>query len=293
MGIGLSLGGRGLVPPAPAATWGYNRRTFSSRFNDLSKIDTTNSKVAGFDWYIQNAWPQAQLAPSGNLGWANMGVNGGSIVSGAASNSSFFSTANNIMSIKDTTANGVAWQLHTCCPTGTGTTLVGQTFSNGGYFECVHSCDPSLALSGMATWPAFWSVDTRWLLGQITRFAELDFFEVFPTSNAAPELDFSVHDWNLGVNPGTDTFNNTSNKVTPGVTDSVFYTFGTLWVPTTQNGGTGLVQRYFNGVHMSSVDQTYTSSGTWSPLDAAQLMLIIAGGPSWTSRYLSVDVWQQ
>jgi hypothetical protein len=81
-------------------------------------------------------------------------------------------------------------------------------------------------------------------------------------------------------------------------------TFGTLWVPQRKNGGTGIVQRYFNGKHIPAADVTYSSTtsssqasggfpGVFSDMDtSAGFVLQIGSGHGWAIHVDFVRVWQ-
>ncbi len=112
-----------------------------------------------------------------------------------------------------------------------------------------------------------------------------------------------MHDWTNNIH---------SAGLIPSVANSTFgspafqkmNTFGTLWVPQRKNGGTGIVQRYFNGKHISAADVVYSSTttspqatggfpGVFSDMDtSAGFVLQIGSGHGWPIHVDYVRVWQ-
>lgn len=267
------------TPPAPASAHGYVTRTFFDDFTSLSTIDVNNTRAPGYKWYVQN-WDQTTALPASAIHINNsilkLDTNAGNYTEG-------------LISCTPTSANNQVWT--------DANGYIGSTFSNGMYIEFSAAADPALSTSGATAWPAVWSDAVRFRAGCLAAgpftFTELDFFEYFPNGNGAITPHFAIGDWSLSsCTSGSGSFN--SNDV-PSL-GSPTYTnqniFGTLWVPMAKNSGTGIIQRYFNGVHRSECDISWTAGGQFSGLDSELIELIIGAGVNWPIYVDYVAVWQ-
>ena len=48
----------------PTAAWDIKNLSFFDDFNDLNSIDLTNTKTAGYKWYVNNSWPNSTFTLS-------------------------------------------------------------------------------------------------------------------------------------------------------------------------------------------------------------------------------------
>jgi hypothetical protein len=289
---------QGQIQPPPAAKYGFNRLTFFDDFNSLDTIDINNTLVPGYNWYMANAMIP-QDSPDGN------------IHTGVVQSPSSASVANSVLTFIPSAKSG-GWLTNVgykgvSAPRTVGTPIA----ATGGYFECRMSFDPNFEPAASFVypfqyWPAFWIEDIDLWLSindrNTTRVnkPELDFFEYFSNSVG---YGMDMHDW---------TNNRNSAGLIPSIANASFgspafrrmNTFGTLWVPQRKNGGTGIVQRYFNGKHISGADVTYSSTttssqatggfpGVFSDMDAsAGFVLQIGSGHGWAIHVDYVRVWQ-
>lgn len=243
--------GAALNVPAPAAMWGYNTRAFFDDFNSSSTIDVNNTKVAGFQWYVNGAWPNVpnasawSTAPAVSAG--DISVSAGELVI-ATGNNAGISSLNTAVALS-------------------GSNYRGTIISPGFYFEARFKFNPVLSMMGQAAWPILWAESIDFERGLITdgnKFFELDFFEAFPTANGNPSpLSSNRFQWiySGGVYTGT----HTTGQNLSATPDANYHTIGVLWVTSGLNSGTGLFQVYYDGVHQTSNDVTYSSGGTSTP----------------------------
>lgn len=281
-----SLGGPS--QPAPAAASGYNFLSFYDDFTTIGTIDITDSRAVGFNAYIHGAWP---LAPGGVASWP-------------IAHPDDVSISSSVVTFNNQHAPGGGAQLWSSAPTGTGSTYIGNVFTNGFYYESRIKFDATLATIGAQSsgWPAVWSLPVEWLTAAIVRYVEPDYFEAFPTGTGTFSPLMSLHD--VAMNPGGPVYSNTNNAPSLGGTDwTQFHTIGALWIPMAKNGGTGLFKRYFDGTHLTAQDVTYSASGpptpdtgypngTYSPWDSENMVLLIAAGYNWPTLVDYVQVWQ-
>jgi len=142
--------------------------------------------------------------------------------------------------------------------TGTGTTFVGTTFSNGGYFEVSMAVpNPGGAINTMPSWPAAWFMDVKWFTGQVLRGAEPDIIEALPQTGSVAML-MAAHDWDF-----VNTINYNTGLTPSGPADvTIQHRYGFWWVPASKNNGTGVLRRYLDGVYQGQVLYSATSGAT-------------------------------
>lgn len=265
--------------PAPAQAFGFNTRTFFDDFNSLATIDTTNSKSAGFNWYVNNAWPNA----------------GSPWNTAASTQAGDLSVSNSVLTIA-TDRSGFGQGINTAVSTG-GSNYAGTTFSGGAYFECRFKFNPATALGADTSWPAFWSSPVEYTAQNTSHFVELDFIEAIPSGTGTVNVNSATIDWNAGSNTST----RTSGLMDQ---DANWHTYGRLWIPASLNGGVGLQQTYIDGVLVASVRYSATGgatppfspsnpNGVVSTADNHHYPIILGAGPSWSVQIDYVAVWQR
>lgn len=290
------------LEPYPAQAWGYSNLTFYENWASTGTIDLSNTMASGFNWYINNAFPNAVVGST----------NFGNILTAAATQSGDLSVSSNQMAISTDRSN-IAESLNTCV--WNGSALIGTTFTGGFYIDVPMKFDPTAGQTGFNAWPIFWFAPKEFLNGSITNtnFAEIDGFEGIPTSSGggttacATDCDdrMSDHDWNS---------NGTDNLYNPTISSALLSSFGTwtynavhhiglLWVPTTRNSGTGIISRYVDGVQVSSL--TYSSSTGTNPalspsnpngalfeMESENFCLLLGTGHDQTTTFGPIQVWQ-
>lgn len=278
--FGRSLfAGSALVVPAAAQAVGFRTQTFFDDFTSGATIDLGLTGNPGFNWYLTNAWPNADQ-PSG--GWTPFA--GVSIATAANTDPASISVANSIMT-KSTGIRNVNQGIHTAIANGS--TYRGRVFGGGFYCEIKFAMNPcSSGSDAVGSWPIYWFAPISFLTGNATLFTELDGFELFSGGNT-----LAIHDWNTGVNPATSSVN---GNVTwnGGPSDTGFHTYGTLWQTATQGGGTGSVTRYFDGVLQSANTVTWTPGGQFSGMDGDQFHIILDTGQGVSFAVDYVSMWQ-
>jgi hypothetical protein len=256
-----------VTPPSFATAFGFTNQAFFDDFDSIGTIDTTASDDPGFKWYF--SWHRA--APD----LAAVSVASSILTfSGAANEGGLFSAGNTAGY-----GTGVYNQ-------GT----VGQAFSgrDGFYMEAKLKFDPTTATS--ASQFTFWSQDLlNWILmnpsgaPRAHSWAELD----------AEENPYyqTYHNW-AASGDGSDTYATMSDTgATYSLDFSVYHTWGVMVVPTTKNGGTGLLRFYVDRVQKGS-DVTWALGDTYDSVEWSHEFLILGGGNSARPMYADyVAVW--
>lgn len=198
-----------------------------------------------------------------------------------------------------------------------GNSNVGTTFVPGGYYEVSMGYDPAND-TGNNGFPSFWLIDIKGLqsanfnrgYGAAGQWVEWDVFEAKTGGRAA---DMNAFDW-TNINGGQGANNLGLEKqiyeLYPTVTNPTSqHLYGMLWVPSTKNAGTGLVQFYLDRVHIAGHDITYTSSAGASPAcipsnpngclfvsESGQFVALIDSGgghgKSYPADLTSLNVWR-
>lgn len=246
--------------PAPAAAWGFNTLPFDDEFDSISSIDVNNTLAPGFKWYVQSYLFGTHPNQLYVVNSASFSVSSGVLTYNPNNCSpSCGVTGGNIYS--------VGWV------PGSPPTYVGNTIQPTGFYaEARIAYDPSLApASGNRWFPAFWLWDKSILLKEAdslsyggAHYTEFDVFEATPNGGGG-SVEAQYVDWDWYQPSGTTTQKrNTNYALAVPTIDAGFHTYGLLWVPMVKNGGTGLIQRYVDGVLISAGNVTYTST-TASP----------------------------
>ena len=276
--------------PTPAITWGYNNLAFFDHFDSLSTIDVNNTLQPGFNWYTQSL--------QGVMSFQN-----GSPTTYFNENPDSFAIADSVLKFNPTNSNPNGNMIWSAGYTGTPSPhFVGKTFtSTGAYFEAKFAFDPTLTSSNFPSWWA-WNKEIPLNSANNTpysgaRYTELDFFEYI----GGPEFT----DWDYTSTTAHIKNNNTNIGLPGGINWNQMHTYGCLWVPQSKNGGTGLIQRYFDGVHYPAGDVSFSSStvgtnqqgssvGWLSGIDVSPLGMTIqlGTGPGWPLFIDYVMVWQ-
>lgn len=287
--------GAPIVAPSQASAFGYTSLKFNTN-TFANQIDLTNSKSAGFQWYLAQAWPNSSNY-SGTV-WrtlATQSTGGISVSGGAVTVTNSVSTGNSI-----TTAAPV------------GGSFVGKTFGGGFYLEFTGFFTAQTPNSGEVA--AVWAWPIEFLTGSATKWGEIDGIECTPISAGDTcSATMYIHEWTISGGGSTITdvqcnCGNTSQASPPISHNSlgVSQTYGVLWVPSSQNGGTGIIRRYFNNSEIISARQDYSptgmpnpapgnaapANGQFSAMDSQNFVLIIGTSSTIPITISSVRVWQ-
>jgi hypothetical protein len=278
----------GLTPPAEATQWGYTNPEFAVDFSKdtIGVVDVNNTKAPGYKFYLNNGWPD-----TGNSFWATSGVLQSSEIS-VQDGALVIATDHSHMSQGLNTATALP-----------GNQYVGQAFKAGFVYEAVFAYDPSLATSGRDAWPSLWAESLPFETGLTDNFDEFDVFEGFPTGSSTTESDSNFWEWGPQPHGGTHT---TAYQIPGVVPDNQYHTIDKVWVPPQYNNGVGLVQVYWDGVHIAADDVTYSSTteatpgadgdignrvGLFTVGDNQEYSLIIGAGVNWPIRVKSLTLW--
>lgn len=288
--------------PALASAVGFNSLTFWDGFDSVKTIDVNNTLQSGYNWYLTNT-----IIPQDNPD--------GSQALGTTQAPSSISVSNSIMSFTPSQPSG-GWLTNTGYTGNSGTRYVGTPISaTGGYFECLMQFDPFFITPPLNFsfpnnfWPAFWMQDAIQGLHindqntAPTRAPELDFFEYFGYNPLTDHYSVAMttHEWTDNINAA-----GASQPLNLRPTSwADYHTYGCLWLTQAQNGGTGLIKRYFDGTHIASADLTYSSSitspecntscypGVFASFDtSAGFSLQVGSGHNWTMNVDYIGVWQ-
>ena len=263
------------APPSYAYPW-FNNLAINENFSSLTSIDTQDTGGAGFTWYTHGAWPNA-----GTPNWRS---------TSSIPAADLVKIAGGGLSILDD-PSGRGYGIATAAASGQ--SYVGRVFCTGFYAEATLAFDPTLA-NGQTSWPAFWSEALEFLIGTRSPWAELDFFEGKPNGSPVTITEWLAQ-WHQTGGVGALDVSIPNDDLTTylGSPDySKPHAYGTLFVPTWKNGGTGIVQRYFDGVHIPYGDVTYSAGGNYSQLDSQCDVIVLGAGPNWPVKVYAVRVWQ-
>lgn len=290
--------------PAPASTWSYTNLRFFDNFCN-STVDVNNTKSSAYNWFTNNAWPN--MFANGTV-WAAL------TAASATPSADIITGYCGLQLLNDVSKLAVG--VNTCVYTsGTGAgSAQGKTFSGGFYMEVTAAFNSALATSAAASWeswPIAWTVPVGFFTGVTTGdFVELDTsFQAFPTGAGTVAMIAGLHDWNNNSNQNNA---NTNYNINSSITGNLnqYHKYGTLWVPASLNSGTGLVQYYYDGTHITAGDISYTATGpsspgatpsnpngTFSTLDNQALCIILGGGyaasGNWPGYFANVQIWAQ
>lgn len=275
--------------PSPAATWGFGNLSFFDDFASSSTIDVNNTLAPGFNWYARYLQTNSitTVIPSSGIQ-----------VSGS------------VLTLTPPSTGGWLTTMG-CSGNRPNVSLVGtpQQTSGGAYYQCRMAFDSSL--KNNPWWPAFFSFDNQLTLAltnnlafRANGYAELDFMEAIWIGFGNPNIQMADWTW-YSASAQTRNTNNVPTISVPTTIDGLFHDYGLLHVPQALNGGTGLIQRFFDGVHKTECDVTYTSGGI-SPQENGSIVgwmsclentpigtaLQIGSGNGWTIHVDSVQVWK-
>lgn len=291
--------GQAIQPPAAAAAVGYTSLKFNSSSFSAANIDLGNTKAPGFQWYLSNGWTDSISYTGSN--WPTVPT---------------ISTSNVVLAGGALTINadpsGFGYGLATAVQNGAGFT--GQAFGGGFYVEFVISFTAQTPNSGKVA--TVWANPTEFLTGNgiNTHWAELDLIEAIPiASGDTAQITMMLHDWTKSgssissVDCGGGCAN--INQANPPISHANLgqsHTYATLWLPAAQNGGTGIIKRYFDNQEIVASEQTYSATANPNPcpsnavcangqfaiIDSDHFVLFLGADSTIPMTVQSVRVWQ-
>jgi hypothetical protein len=265
--------------PTVAAANGLNRQAFFDHFNSSATIDLSGTGNPGYNWYLNNAWPNA---PGPFDGW-------GDVRSAPATPASNITVANSIITTKNAGRNGpgsgstAGHFLQTA--QAAGASYVGRGFVPPMFIQ--YSMAVVAGSGDSLAWTALWLQPLEFLTGSAPVWTEVDCMEYY-LGNPGQVL-MSVH-YNDFSNQITVTLNN--NNAVTNVVDSNFHTYGMLWLPAA-GAINGIVQFYLDGVHQTGADYSYASGSQGSFSDMLHMMMTITPGDIQNASWDYIGVWQQ
>lgn len=284
--------------PSVASARSFTTLAFYDNFSSTSTIDLGDTLASGFKWYIHNTFPAN--AGGANSGWATE----------PSTPSNLFWIGSGYLTLSNAVPaqHPVGVGLMTCGTKGSAPGYVGNAFSGGFYAEVMMSFDPAKALAGLAAWPVWWTVTTEELTGAVTHFPELDGYEALPSGTGTFNSNVTIHDWIITNGVTSQSIQNTNGLIDAALAGYDFtkmHRFGRLWVPASKNSGTGLLQTWVDGVHITANDVTYQSgapatpgaspsnpNGTFFITESDHFCFILGAGTNWPTNFGSVQIWQ-
>lgn len=278
----------GGTPSAAAMAEGFGVVDFYDDFDDPASLDSERCIVArpgNFKWF---------------LGWPTQGGD--------------FSIADSVLTItQDRSGDGG----NTLTSVPYGWPDAGRSFLGSRWYEVRARWDAQVD-----RWPnagaVFWSFSLAHMRWQLENnrtgrpipnlhICELDFFES-PRSNGQQRIMMSIADWYYSARPGFNTqedfvgsflaidnpgqaFADTYLQyLSPNFDCREWHTYATAHKTAADNGGTGYVHRYVDGIHIPQLDVTWKPGGLYSVLDDDARYLILGDGLTTHAQYDHVMV---
>jgi hypothetical protein len=227
----------GVVPPAPAAAWGLTCLAFDADFslstdpatgNQL--VDTTNSLLPGFDFYINNGWTgQAGLQSN----WQSM----------PPTTFGDYSLAGGAITMTNTSTTPANFIEFATCGYSSTSTPVGQTFLPPYYVDVTVTAISGSGTSFPSQWAAWWSMPSEFLTNSsgTINLTEID------NGEAPGGFGRSLHQWQDVGGTLTDIGSASlgANAETPN-------TYGILVIPPSLNSGNTLLAGFLSDVFDNS-----------------------------------------
>jgi hypothetical protein len=229
-----------IVVPAGALAWGFNRCIFNSDFvrDGLSRIDINNTQADGFQWYVNNNWPTGfggdSPTPANNF---SLGENG--LILPAAPNNDNLQMETNLG-----LGNPGSVAYH------------GALFDAGKGFsvEFNVAVDKS-QITGGVRHTSLWMVPFEGTLG-VVPWDEDDVMEILDTGGVMLN---NMHRWTLsGLQ--SSLLDPSQNFGTLGDTNR--HRIVRNVIPASINGGFGKREIWYDDVHVTACDVTYSAGGS-------------------------------
>jgi hypothetical protein len=241
--------------PAAAATYGYTCLRLNPSFSTLNQVDVADTGDATKAVFTHSTFPGSP----GGWGYETE----------PSTVSQDYSSVGGRLRIAitgDVNYAGLPTEFMSCRYSASlNPRVIGRTFGPGYYFEVKFSLDNSSAANSQ-TWAGAWMPSMTQLTGGsgARRVGEIDDYEFLGGAN------FQVHDWSFSGG-STVVFNDAAGSAFSSFSfvANTTYTLAALVVPKQYNDGTtGLIKRYLNGVHDGDGDISFTDAGTSSPAPA-------------------------
>jgi hypothetical protein len=249
----MLLGGGGIinttlsswVPTQPngAAAWGFNRCVFNSDFvrDGLSRIDVNNTGTNGFQWYVSNNW---------------IGGFGGD----AATPANNFSIGANGL-ILPAAPNNDNLQMESMFAVNS-SSFYGEVFNAGVGFsvEFNVAIDKS-QITGGVRHTSLWMVPEEAALLGTVPWDEDDALEILDTGGVMLN---NMHRWNTG---GLQSSLIDASQGFGALGDTNLHRIVRNVIPASINGGFGKREIWYDDVHKTACDVTYSASGSCAQSD--------------------------
>jgi hypothetical protein len=282
----------------PLAAWDLQARTFFDDFNSISTIDVNDTRAAGFNWYVRNAWPNAH----------------GGITTAPKTQPGDITVSNSILTLL-TDRSLIGEGLNTAADNGSGG-FVGNVFYPPFLMESVASFNPANALgagSPAISPVALMSTDLQFLLANTEPFVEIDVCKANATGAGTIAPQQTVHDWNTNLSVN-NIFQGTAVVGSPTFTQMHRYSclylsvdaVGGEVIANPANGeGFGEIFFFFDGVYTGQdINYNNKAIGTSPALtpsspanalfesDLRRHALVIGAGTNWPLYVDSIAVWK-
>jgi hypothetical protein len=281
-------------PPSAAVAAGLTNLVFFDGFDNPGTIDFNNTKAPGYNWYLNNAWPNSGIS-SGVPGYP-------------PTPPGYVVVSNSILTLRSDPllTGGFGFALNTAGFKSSAPGYVGTAFGNTTPFYAAARIkyDPTQAILADNSWPAFWTLGLDILTGAVSGYSEFDFFEGEPTGAGVAPISQNFHWWT--VSGGVQTHNYGNGLSRSG--DGNFHVYEFLYMPAI-GAAAGKAEFRIDGAIVDPVNyqinfstSTTPTRGDGSAYPGAPptgafapnelFPLIIGTGPNWSVQVDWVAVWQ-
>ncbi len=241
----------------PTAAWNHTALAFDTEFTNPTNatLDLQNTKAAGFQFYLGGPWPNSTNYTNVTQAWRIAAQQ-------VAGNLSFGADGLSITGLS-TVGQDISTVAYT-----SGSSYVGTALTPAGLWCAGLKFDKANSISGQVTWPAFWSIAVEFLTGSASHFVEADHIEINPPASGSGTVinTWGTLDWTIAaLNISQSHYQPTISGATQGNEDNAAHRYCDLWIVSTENGGIGYKQRYFDNNYLGSIDLTYSSGSTSIP----------------------------
>jgi hypothetical protein len=252
--------GNELPPPPYFSQWGFNSVSFHDPFTSLNTIDVNNTQAPGFKWYTFFTWPNSTMSNFGN--WQltlrpTTPVQPANTVVLGANGVTLFGLGG------DFPGNNNGGGLQSAVSASNAQGYIGNAINttNGFGMRVIMQADPSQAFTDSLGWPFVGLFDLAFFTGASNVWCEIDGPETFPTATGSANYFNGLHDWNINAS----SLISSSNQLVSAAPPNALFTSDTLFVAPALNGGTGLLQRWFNGAALPGLTVSFSATGGASP----------------------------
>lgn len=258
----------------PVQAWSINSLDFFDDFTSLGTIDLQNTKRPGYNWYINNNWPNAIFQNA-------------DLRQGPSPPFIFTLSSPSVLQINNPNNNVASYtsNMMTAVTNG-GNGYIGKGWNGPAVFDCLFTYDQSLFpnFNGQATNPpAFWgeSLEMRCnnSLNAAGNFIELDHFEAFSNNSSTV--------WSFISFPGFSTASRLTSDNLFTATPTTFQRMSSMWITMkANNNASGIFLFFLNGQFYAGVgySPSLPAGNAWYLTDGQHLPVILITAENTTSN---------